>query len=399
MNARSRGVSLIEALVALAVMAFGLLGVVGMQATLRFNSDVSRQRAEAVRMAQEQMESMRSFGVLSGATVPSDHEYVDIVSGSDAPAPPASFGNTTFSRTTTVLLPTANDPKLKVLQVEVLWLDRRTAAGGASEPVRLTSSIAEVAPELMASVGLPGDRGGAQRPLGRHPSIPQTVVPGATPGTSDFTPPGAATGVAWTFVNGTGQITNVCSAPGVCTAVSGWLVSGHIQFIGVVAGVGVAPTPAEAESPTGLAASYPGIGVQVNLTAPITPAVPPACYVTPASVGTAYYCFVPIAVTTASWSGRTVLNGGSFTPAISNLSSDVTASNFKVCRYTPQATHTPTGGNTAHPLDYTAVTSSLTNQNFLVFSAGDGSTAYTCPADDSTTPLINGTTFAHQPSV
>ena len=52
----SRGVSLIEALVALAVMAFGLLGVVGMQSTLRVNADVSRQRAEAVRMAQEKME-------------------------------------------------------------------------------------------------------------------------------------------------------------------------------------------------------------------------------------------------------------------------------------------------------------------------------------------------------
>ena len=96
--ARSRGVSLIEALVALAVMAFGLLGVVGMQATLRFNADVSRQRAEAVRMAQEQMENMRSFGVLSGAALPTDHEYVDIITGTDYPAPPSGFANTAFTR-------------------------------------------------------------------------------------------------------------------------------------------------------------------------------------------------------------------------------------------------------------------------------------------------------------
>ena len=61
----SRGVSLIEALVALAVMSFGMLGVVGMQATLRYNADVSKQRSEAVRLAQEEVERWRSFSVLA----------------------------------------------------------------------------------------------------------------------------------------------------------------------------------------------------------------------------------------------------------------------------------------------------------------------------------------------
>ena len=86
--ARSRGVSLIEALVALAVMAFGLLGVVGMQATLRFNADVSRQRAEAVRMAQEKMEEMRAFGVLGSVAPAGEHGYADIISATDTPPPP-----------------------------------------------------------------------------------------------------------------------------------------------------------------------------------------------------------------------------------------------------------------------------------------------------------------------
>jgi Tfp pilus assembly protein PilV len=56
-----RGVSLVEALVSLAVMSFGMLGVVGVQATLRYNAEVSKQRSEAVRIGQEEMESLRSF--------------------------------------------------------------------------------------------------------------------------------------------------------------------------------------------------------------------------------------------------------------------------------------------------------------------------------------------------
>lgn len=65
LGGRDRGVSLIEALVALAVMAFGMLGVVGMQSTLRFNSDVSKQRSEAVRIVQETVEQRRNFSTIS----------------------------------------------------------------------------------------------------------------------------------------------------------------------------------------------------------------------------------------------------------------------------------------------------------------------------------------------
>lgn len=390
--ARSRGVSLIEALVALAVMAFGLLGVVGMQATLRFNADVSRQRAEAVRMAQAQMEEMRSFGVLSGAA--GDHEYVDIISASDVPVPPVGFANTTFTRVTTVVNPTADEPRMKQVQVEVSWLDRRTATGGANEVVRLTSNIAEVAPEVMASVGLPGDRSGVQRPLGRHRSIPQGAGTGPIPDTSSFSPPGAATGLSWIFANATGKITSVCSAPGVCIAVSGWLASGYVQFIDPT----TAPTPGLAENPNGNAASFSGIGVQVVLTVPSAPTVPPACYSAAVSQGLAYYCFVPTDTVTTVWSGTTLLTPlAQFAPAPT-----ATASNpalWKSCRYTPQPSHTPSGGNEAHPLTYSSVASSLTNQNFLVFRAGDstGTNANLCPGPGSN-PLINSTTFAHQPS-
>lgn len=393
---RSRGVSLIEALVALAVMAFGLLGVVGMQATLRFNADVSRQKAEAVRMAQEHMETLRSFGVLSGAASATEREYGDIIAGNVTLAQPAGFANTAFSRVTTVTLPTASDPKMRSVRVVVSWRDRRTDASGAADSVFLTSSIAEVAPELMASAGLPGDRSATQRPLGRHRSIPVGAGPGPTGDTSSFAPPSAPTGVSWIFQNATGKITSVCVPVGmsvVCTATSGLLVSGFIQFVGP----GIAPTPADGENPVGLASAFPSFGMQVTLTLPIAPAVAPSCYTGAASQGTAYFCFVPTETSTGVWSGRTELTPSGFLFAASE--SDPTAAHYKVCRYTPRpASHTPAGGNPAHPLDYALVSASLTNQNFLMFSGGNGTAAYTCPSDGPS-PLIDSTTFRHQPNV
>ncbi|MBL0296205.1 MAG: prepilin-type N-terminal cleavage/methylation domain-containing protein [Betaproteobacteria bacterium] len=74
----ARGVSLVEALVALAVMAFGMLGLIGVQSTLRLNGDTAKQRSEAVRIAQSRLDDLRAFSVLpvtAGASA-----YADIVS-------------------------------------------------------------------------------------------------------------------------------------------------------------------------------------------------------------------------------------------------------------------------------------------------------------------------------
>lgn len=78
---------------------------------------------------------------------------------------------------------------------------------------------------------------------------------------------------------------------------------------------------------------------------------------------------------------------------------DSSAGTHRVCRYTPVRAHTATGlKNQDHPLDYTTVTTSLVNQNFLLILGGDGTTAFDCPADDTATPRINGNTYHHQPS-
>ena len=87
---RSRGVSLIEAMVALAIMGFGMLAVVGVQATLRLNADIAKQRSEATRLAQEAMEDQRAFRPI------------------DATAGQFAFADIATSAPQTVTLPTTN---------------------------------------------------------------------------------------------------------------------------------------------------------------------------------------------------------------------------------------------------------------------------------------------------
>ena len=93
------GVSLVEALVAFLVTAFGMLSVAGMQASLSRNSDTAKQRSEAVRLAQQKMEQLRSFDAITGG----NYSYgVDVVSDATEPGIAPAASNTTVTRTWTV---------------------------------------------------------------------------------------------------------------------------------------------------------------------------------------------------------------------------------------------------------------------------------------------------------
>lgn len=399
------GVALIEALVALAVMAVGLLGVVGMQATLRTNAELSRQRSEAVRMAQEKIESLRAFSRLGveGSGAVDEYAYI-VTSPVEDVTPSASRASATFKRTVDVVPPGTTDPLIKTLTVRVKWWDRRADVTDPNDPniqeVVLNTAVARVDPALGTGLALPTNRSALQRPGGRNVIIPQGAVGSGT--TSTFTPPGSG-GVSWTFNNRTGDITSITTSTGT-TAVNGLLLSGYVRF----ATGAVQPTWVDAEVPPGTALA--SLGMQVTLTVPASPSFAPACYVGAVTTSGAvpYYCAVPIANGSLSWSGRSELTSLS----LASSSTDPTASRYRVCRYTPDpTTDTPAAGNVAHPLDYAVVTTGLTNQNFLVIRGGDGSTAFTCPVEPpacpagspaptcDTTPLVDGDTRRHQPVI
>ena len=125
MQARYRvnGVSLIEALVALAVMAFGLMGVAGLQASLRLNADVARQRAEAVRIAQEAIEDARSFSILQAPAPAGKTAYDGLLATVPATTVTSLAGaNTTYTLTRTLVVNAAQN--YKTVTADVAWVDR-----------------------------------------------------------------------------------------------------------------------------------------------------------------------------------------------------------------------------------------------------------------------------------
>jgi Tfp pilus assembly protein PilV len=386
-----RGVSLVEALVALAVMSFGMLGIAGLQGSLRLNTDVSRQRSEAVRLAQESIEQARAFSVIN--SVAGKVAYNDLLASTATDT--IAGTNTTYTRTVTVPA-IGNGQLFKQVIVDIDWVDRTNTA----QTIRLSTTVHRVAPELGGSLAIPGSGTPGQLPGGRHASIPRSAVP-SSGGTSVFSPPGAPTGTTWVFNDTTGVITQVCLLS-VCTTVDARLLSGYVNFATVTS----QPTWVESETPPGTAV---GVGVAVSITAPSPyPYGTPDCFVeavppvSPSVVqtSTAYYCLIRVDPVTPQWSGRSDLTGLN----LATSASDADPARLRVCRYTSRlsngavGTGSPAITNEDHPYVYDKVKTSLANQNFLVMLAGNGSTAFTCPVDNpATTPLVSGDTFAHQP--
>jgi Tfp pilus assembly protein PilV len=376
MSARAiRGVALIEALVALLVMAFGMVGVVGMQASLRMNADVAKQRSEAVRIAQEVIEARRAYSVMQTSAGLS--AYADIVN-QGAVDVVGYTTNTTYSLTLSVV--DSAEPRMKTLTTGVRWDDRT----GQTQSLTIVTGIAGTPPELAGTLSLPTS-GLSNSPVrGRNFGVPPAAVD-LGDGTSSFAPPGAS-GTSWIFSNVSGLITRVCVGL-VCTEVTARLLSGYVHF----ATGPTQPTPEQGELPD---SNSFAVHVQVGRTAPSALTVD--CFEDTAPLRyVQYFCAVPVAAG-QRWSGRATL---SLLPLASSIS-DPSAALFRVCRYTPVRGSNPVVGpaisNQQHPLDYANVDIALTNQNFLVIRAGDGVTAFDCPADGPST-FIDSNTWHHQP--
>ncbi|MBL8342439.1 MAG: prepilin-type N-terminal cleavage/methylation domain-containing protein [Rubrivivax sp.] len=384
MCTRKRGVSLIEALVAMAVMAFGMLGVVGLQGTLRGNADLSKQRSEATRIAQEEVEKFRIFGDLAAFDAKAGFGATNVVGYTT---------NTTYAVTGT--LTPAGVASDKTLVIDVAWSDRK----GEPQNVRLVSSMARIAPELAASlVAPPAGSGGVQNPEGRSRGIPPQAK-NFGDGTTGFVPPGG-TGAAWLFNNTTGVVTAVCATTVTDNSV--------LQFTDLVSCVGTQqyqliwgfirfdltnpPTTASVHNPN---SDVPGtVEAEVVQTAPAVLTGTRSCLhgyadanlnpVSPFKLAV-FFCLVPVnslSTPQFAWSGTLQMRGAPYMPVATPFSasgaylSDAATANRKVCRIRAPAT-------------YTSVNTPLGNQNMIVIRAGDGITPHTCPAP---------TTFGHQPA-
>lgn len=377
------GISLIEAMVALAVMAFGTLAVLGVQTSLRLNADVSKQRNEAVRMAQEALEAARGFD--SVAT------YDDMLSVDSAPVTVYDGSNAAYQIQTVIedaREAGIEEPQRKTISVVVTWEDRT----GTQQSVRLNTAIHRVPPELGATLVVPADLSLVRTPGGRNAAIPADAQISEDGRTSSFAPPNGG-GVRWTFDNVTGFITQVCNGD-ACTPLNARLLSGFVQFATELGGR--APDDNDAKIPPG---SPVLVGVIVAQTRPLSFAgTTLACFERLVSSYVAYYCAVPVG-TEFSWSGQSRVD----MPNIAETLAETAAGKFRICRYTGKLGHLTVPAqmtNEEHPLNYAGVRGPLINQNFLVIRAGNGSTAFDCPSGDNELgdPYLSGRTYRHQPA-
>lgn len=385
-DSRQRGVTLIEAMVAVVVMAFGMVALAGLQGNFRRSADVAKQRGEAIRLSQQDVELQRAFSKLTLPANPASgvRAFTDIVDGSDT----LSTGtNTSFAiERKVVALPEFGVTSVNTM---VRWSDRT----GENLQLSLDSLVSRVDPALATFLQQPVEGAPARRPLERSAQIP-TGAKSLGDGSSAFKPVNGSS-LVWVFNNLTGMITGKCDVNKPLDDIvladvaacktniigMGFLVSGFVRFsTGPVADPEVPASPA-----------LP-MDVQIAVTVPanyLTPAY--ECFDnSPAIAGAqstvAYYCVIYTKdAATTTWSGRINLSGIA-----------LGAGSYRVCRYSADYNGNGTIDNTEHPADYVKVNGSLSRQNFLVVSY-----ANSCPAGQAADPangrFINTATAQLQP--
>ncbi len=280
---RQRGVGLIEALVSLTIVALGMLTFASLQTRLRLSSDVAKQRAEAVRIAQEEIENLRAFNTIT---------VFDAIGSTTSTTTAASrISNATYRITRTVtnsaIAAGLTGAPLRNLIVRVDWADRTapTVAGVVqdNQSVTLRTFVGRADPALAGSLSLaPNGRPGRDL-LDRDIKIPVVAV-NIGGGESAYMPVAGGT-IAYVFNNDTGLVTRRCTgvsgvtasltssslaAVGVtCTTISAYLVGGFVRFS--LANSPDATNPNDV-SPAGIAADDGGVTMRVDLdrTAPPT---------------------------------------------------------------------------------------------------------------------------------
>ena len=402
------GTTLLEALVAFLVLSLGMLSVVRVQTQLRLHADVARQRSEAVRIGQQDLETLRAFAVVgaSGA-LPS---FAQITSAA------RDIDNGTRYQLERLIGPLVGS-NAKSAVVSVGWTDR----SGTPQQVALSSVISATDPAFSGALALAPSARSAKNAYGRALGVPLTAKDLGDGRSAERPAIGAP---VWVFDNLSGAVVASCTPAdatlatrdltlanlGPCAALAGQSLSGVVRFASTSP-----PDPAQARR-TPLA-----LGMAMTLTGATYPIQPPCSSeakktvsyaiggttrteavpidAVPASVGAAtwtdlgdrfvaYQCVV-VPPAGAPWSGRSEV-----VPSGWRIGS--TAGQYRVCRYSADLDASgAVDANVEHPAAYTDVGSALANQNFLVIAGNDD-----CPAgglDGSAARRAALATAAHQP--
>lgn len=367
-----RGFTLIEAMIALVIIAFGLLALAGMQIMLSRNADVAKQRTEAMRLAQEQMEVMRSYtAIVSDPAVPLAWQDLGTVASHPTTLIPSTYSNTLFSRSWLVGGTPAD--AMRPVSVTVAWVDR----AGEPQSVTLTSVISNTDPVRVGALGIAmPPNSNLRQPKNRNINIPVSALEleEGKKSVYQFKPD-----LAVVFSNATGLVVERCNTlvtdaaytanTAGCVPFRAAIVSGFVT--GAVLPAGVPSAGALPTLPTGINTSAvededTSGGKLISCAYAVA-----KDQNTGANLANAHYylCVIPL-TSNGGWSGKLRLGGVA------------TTANYKVCRIQ----FDPASGLSANQLNdgfYENVQVSLDNQNYFI----DNSPPDTCTPPS---PPFNG---------
>lgn len=332
---RQAGATLLEAMIALALTAFGLLGLATLQASLQTQVDLSRQQAEALQLARGALEDARRIDAVD---VAAEDNPIGARLQREVHAHPWLA--------------------LQSIHQHLDWQDRlgqprRLSLQGAATalPPALSGAL------MLGAAGWPGARIGH-----RHGAIPPAAHD-LGDGRSVFQP---VPGVAWIFDHASGDVVGICqdlpadasldaATLAACARnVRAQWIGGFVQFTD--------GAPRNLDFTLNLSSSgHPAPGAACVDDAPATVAAATLKQVV------RYHCLVQ-ANDLGRWSGRVEIVPRAFVdgPDGTQAAWSDAPGGLRVCR----VGGAPTGGQSAvnapSPATYLDVTGALTQQNFLI---------------------------------
>ena len=402
-RAHSRGFTLIEALIALLVMAFGMLSLVGMQSMLSRNADTAKQRTEAQRLAEEKLECLRAYTQIAASTTTAATRNcmgallaVDTWSGmataaSDPLNPLTStFSNTSYARSWTVGGATT-DP-MRTVKVTVAWTDR----SGVSQTYTSSSVISQSNPDNEGALGFPLPQNtNLKRPKNRNINIPVPAVD-LGGGLSSYQ---ISSTLAVIFSNNTGYVIQKCTAvvtaanyannTAGCTNYNAYVIAGYISGDSTWTGsyLTFPPTGINTDAVTGwdnsgspaktISCSYPLDTARDQNNSNIA---------TNAIVGFKYFlCVIPV-TSGGTWSGTMRLAG---------MTTGNNGSKWLVCRFQyPSSTFQNDNERNVQP--YVNVNGSLDSQNYYIVQGSSCPTVSVTTGNGPSQQTTSVATVLHQ---
>jgi len=361
--AHQRGFTLIEAMIALLVMAFGMLALAGMQSMLSRNADNAKQRTEAMRLAQEKMERLRSYTAIAtnGGTA-----WDDLASGTESITPGNTYadgativGNTSFTRSWSLGGSTSDG--MRAATVTVTWTDRASTTANASTTLSLTSVISKTDPTFVGSLGFPLPANtNLKRPKNRSLNIPVPAIE-LSGGQSAYQ---LADNFAVIFSNDSGYVVQKCdfqvqanSDLSTCTNYDAYIVAGYVSRSSTSIGwpTGMNTGNITTSGAGGITCTF-GDAVNQN---------------TSLAIGSYkyYLCVVPV-TEHGNWSGTLRLGGLSTTGSV------------VACRF-QYADNGSLTSNERNVQPYSNVTDSLDNQNYYLTTTNSHTSSVSCPTVDN----------------